>query len=226
HMFAANAEVIGRRHRVVTWDVRGHGDSDAPADPSAYDTDRTIADMLAILDDLGVERAVMAGHSMRGYLSLRFHLVHPDRVQALVLIDTGPGYRKSAGRDGWNRMASGFATVLDERGFAGHRGGPEFDPSVHRHGPRGLALAARGILTQHDAEVMEALPRIDVPALVIVGADDVPFFASSQYMAAKIPGAELVVVDGAGHAPNVSHPSQFDAAVIDFLDRVGTNDGG
>jgi pimeloyl-ACP methyl ester carboxylesterase len=224
HMFAGNADVIAQRHRVITWDVRGHGSSDAPADVSSYSVDLAVADMLAILDHLEVERAVVCGHSMGGFLSLRFHLAHPDRVRGLVLIDTGPGYRKPDGREVWNRMAAGFGAALDERGFAGHAGGPEFDPSVHRHGPGALAMAARGILTQHDSSVIESLPNIAVPTLVIVGADDAPFVGGSQYMASKIPGAQLVVIEGAGHAPNVSHPLEFDTAVTTFLDRLGGRD--
>ena len=58
--------------------------------------------MVAILDAVGVERAVIGGHSLGGYLSLRFHLLQRHRVAGLVLIDTGPGYRQDAARDGWN----------------------------------------------------------------------------------------------------------------------------
>lgn len=226
HMFAANAAVIAQRHRVVSWDVRGHGGSDAPTDPTSYSADLTVADMLAVLDRVGADRAVLAGHSLGGFLSLRFHLAHPDRVQGLVLIDTGPGYRNTEARGGWNTMANGFAAALEQRGFAGHAGGAEFDPSVHRHGPHGLALAARGILTQHDAAVIESLPTIAVPTLIIVGSGDEPFLTGSHYMASKIPDAELVVIDGAGHAPNVSHPTEFDAVVVSFLDRVGLDRDG
>jgi pimeloyl-ACP methyl ester carboxylesterase len=221
HMFAANVEVIAQRHRVITWDIRGHGSSDAPDDPGAYSGELAVADMLALLDHAGVERVVLAGHSLGGFLSLRFHAAHPDRVQALVLIDTGPGYRNADARDGWNRMAVGFASALDERGLAGLAGGDEFDPTVHRNGPRGLAAAARGVLTQHDAVVLESLPSIAVPTLVIVGSKDEPFMAGSRYMAGKIRGAGLVVIEGAGHAPNVTHAAQFDRTIVDFLDRVG-----
>ncbi len=228
HMFAGNAEIIAHRHRVVSWDVRGHGSSDAPTDAACYSADLAVADMLAVLDHAGVDRVVLAGHSLGGFLSLRFHLAHPDRVRGLVLIDTGPGYRNSAARAGWNTMANGFATSLDQRGFAGHAGGAEFDPSVHHHGPHGLALAARGILTQHDSVVIETLPTIAVPALVVVGSKDKPFLAGSHYMASKIPNAELVVIEGAGHAPNVTHAAEFDSIVASFLDRVaqpGGHDG-
>src|SRR5215204_484751 len=139
HMFRRDADALSTCHRVITWDLRGHGQSDAPADADAYSADLAVADMLALVDHLEVDRAVLAGHSLGGFLSLLFHLAHPERVAGLVLIDTGPGFRNPDARAGWNTMANGFADALDERGFAGHSGGPEFDPSVHRNGARGLA---------------------------------------------------------------------------------------
>jgi pimeloyl-ACP methyl ester carboxylesterase len=85
----------------------------------------------------------------------------------------------------------------------------------------GLVLTARHVLKQHDGRVMESLPSITVPTLVLVGADDAAFLGSSQYMAAKIPGAELAVIDGAAHAPPVSQPAAFSAALLGFLGRHG-----
>src|SRR6266508_6391834 len=80
-MFAANVPVLAERHTVVTWDLRGHGRSDAPADPSAYSALLAVADMVALLDNVGAERAVVAGHSLGGYLSLELQRDHPERVE-------------------------------------------------------------------------------------------------------------------------------------------------
>ena len=90
---------------------------------------------------------------------------------------------------------------------------------IHRDAS-GLARAARGMLTQRDAGVMETLPVIKVPSLVVVGADDTPFLAASDYMAAKIPGAEKAVISAAGHAANIDQPKAFNDAVLAFLDRL------
>jgi pimeloyl-ACP methyl ester carboxylesterase len=90
---------------------------------------------------------------------------------------------------------------------------------VHRDAS-GLARAARGMLTQRDAGVIETLPHIKVPALVVVGADDTPFLAASDYMAAKIPGAQKVVIPAAGHAANIDQPQAFIDAVLPFLDSL------
>ena len=80
-----------------------------------------------------------------------------------------------------------------------------------------MARAARGMLTQRDARVIESLPNIAVPALVVVGAEDTPFLAASDYMAGKIPGAKKVVIPSAGHAANIDQPEAFNAAILGFL---------
>jgi pimeloyl-ACP methyl ester carboxylesterase len=76
------------------------------------------------------------------------------------------------------------------------------------------------MLTQRDARVIEVLPEIEVPSLVVVGADDTPFLAASDYMAAKIPGAKKVIIPAAGHAVNIDQPEAFIAAVLPFLDDL------
>jgi len=76
------------------------------------------------------------------------------------------------------------------------------------------------MLTQRDARVIESLFDITVPSLVVVGADDAPFLAASDYMAAKIPGAAKVVIPGAGHAVNIDQPQAFIDAVLPFLDSL------
>ena len=87
----------------------------------------------------------------------------------------------------------------------------------------GLARAARGMLTQRDARVIEVLPEIKVPSLVVVGADDTPFLAASDYMAAKIPGAKKAVIPAAGHAVNIDQPQAFIDAVLPFLAGLTPN---
>jgi pimeloyl-ACP methyl ester carboxylesterase len=218
-MFRPNQAALVTDHTLITWDERGHGASDSPTDPDAYSPELAVADMAAILDAAGAQRAVVGGHSLGGYLSLAFHLAHPDRVTALVLIDTGPGYRSPDGRAKWNRMAESYAADLDERGLQALGGSGELRASVHRDAC-GLAHAARRVLPQFDASVLESLPTIGVPVLVIVGEKDERFLAGASYMTAKIPEATLVVVPGAGHAPNVTHTAEFDAHLRSFLDRL------
>jgi pimeloyl-ACP methyl ester carboxylesterase len=222
HMFASTVAALSVDHTIVTWDMRGHGRSESPSDPAAYSVATSLADMGAILDAAGAERAVLVGHSLGGYLSLELTLEHPERVYGLVLVDTGPGYRSDRGRDGWNEMAEGYAKNLEQRGLDGLPPSAELSSGVHRSA-EGLALAARGVLRQSDGHVLEALPSISVPTLVVVGELDTPFLAGSQYMAGKIPDAELVVIVGAGHAPPVTHPEPFNAALRTFVVTLGTS---
>jgi pimeloyl-ACP methyl ester carboxylesterase len=216
HMYAATVADLSADHTAITWDIRGHGKSDSSTDPTEYSVAASLDDMATSLDAADAERAVLVGHSLGGYLSLEFTLAHPARVEGLVLVDTGPGYRNDQGREAWNEMAERYAADLDERGLDGLPGSAELDPSVHRSA-EGLALAARGILRQRDGHVLEALPTIAAPTLVVVGERDEPFLAGSRYMAAKIPRARLVVIEGAGHAPPVTHPDAFNAALRSFL---------
>lgn len=220
-MWNDQLDAFSDRWRVVAFDMRGHGESDSPDDPALYSEAHTVADMLAILDATGAagERAVIGGLSLGGYLSLGFHHAQPERTRALLLFDTGPGYRSSEARAGWNRFAERQATKLEERGLDALSTGAETARATHRSAS-GLALAARGMLAQADAHVIDSLPHIAVPTLVLVGARDEAYFAATDYMANKIPGARKVVIDDAGHAANLDQPEAFNAAVREFLDAL------
>jgi pimeloyl-ACP methyl ester carboxylesterase len=223
--------LVGAGWRVVTWDVRGHGATVTPEDPSLYTLDAVTDDLTALLDHLGVARAVAGGLSFGGYLSLAFWCGHPQRVSGLVLADCGPGYRKAEPREAWNRMARARADAIASRGLDALRGDPaggstdavQARVGFERHrSTTSLALAMRGFLTQHDGRVMERLEQVEVPTLVLVGAQDEPFLAASEVMAAKIPDAQLVVITDAGHVANLDQPDAFNRALVGFLGQLTT----
>ncbi len=218
-MWAPNADVLAAKRPVITWDMRGHGRSDCPADQGEYTQPACLADMAAILDACGADRAIVGGLSLGGYLSLAFWLDDPERVAALLLCDTGPGFRNPAARQRWNDRSLATAGRLERQGLVALGDGPR-TPDSGQWSARGLALAARGMLTQHDGRVIEALPSVDAPVLVVVGADDRPFLGAAEYVAAKIPGAELVVIPDAGHACNLDQPELFNSRVLEFLSRL------
>src|SRR5262245_35582769 len=180
-MWAPQVRGLADRFRLITWDLRGHGRSDSPDDPSAYSELLSVEDMCAVLDDCGIERAAIGGLSLGGYLSLAFHLERSTRVSALLLFDTGPGYRNEEGRKRWNALAESYARSFEDRGLAALGSGAEVRASEHRSA-RGLALAARGILVQRDARVIDSLAEIRVPTLVLWGARDEAFFKPGEYM--------------------------------------------
>jgi pimeloyl-ACP methyl ester carboxylesterase len=219
-MWQGQVEALSKSHRLVLWDMRGHGRSDYPDDPLAYSEALTVADMAALLDRVGAERAIVGGLSLGGYMSLAFHRAHPQRVLALLIIDTGPGFKKDDAREAWNRRAHDTAERFEREGLVVLNSLSRERSGVSHRDASGLARAARGMLTQRDAGVIESLPDIKVPSLVVVGADDAPFLAASDYMAAKIPGATKVVIPAAGHAVNIDAPQAFIAAVLPFLDGL------
>jgi pimeloyl-ACP methyl ester carboxylesterase len=207
------------RYRIIVWDMRGHGQSDYPTDPLAYSEGATVEDMAAILRACGERRAVIGGLSLGGCMTLAFHLRHRAMCRALMLFDTGPGYKSNDARAAWNRRAYERAADLEARGLAALGGSDEVRMSQHRDA-RGLAGAARGMLAQQDAGVINSLPDIKVPALVLVGADDTNFLTATDYMASRIPGARKVVIPDAGHAANLHQPAAFNAAMGAFLDGL------
>ena len=207
-MWQGNLAALSAGRTVITW----------------YSEAGSVADMATVLGACGTQRAVVGGLSLGGYLSLAFWLRHPDRVAALILCDTGPGFRRDEPRDQWNARALARADALERRGAEALSNSPEV-PGTGQN-LRGLALAARGILTQRDARVLESLPGISVPVLVVVGANDTPFRAAADYMASKIPGATLAVLANAGHAANMDEPAAFNAAVLGFLGTLPSAEPG
>jgi pimeloyl-ACP methyl ester carboxylesterase len=221
-MWDGQHRALGDRYRVISWSMRGHGWTESPADPARYSAELTVADMRALLQHLGVGRAVVGGLSLGGYVSLAFYLEHPEMVRALVICDSGPGYRSAEARAAWNQHAHERAAELEARGLEalGGRSREMREAMGHHRSAQGLAHAARGMLAQQGSRVIDGLPTIRVPTLIVVGDRDQPFLAPSEYMAKKIPGARLEVIPGAGHSANLDQPEIFDRVLLGFLDGL------
>src|SRR5881409_2629891 len=193
-----------------------------PDDPAQYSTELTVADTRALVQALGVNRAVVGGLSLGGYVSLAFYLAHPEMVEALVICDSGPGFRNAEARAAWNQRAHERAAALEARGLEamGGRSAEVRQALTHHRSAQGLAHAARGMLAQVDGLVIDGLAAIRVPTLIIVGDRDEPFVGACEYMAKKIPNARLEVIAGAGHSSNLDQPAAFDRVLLDFLDSL------
>ena len=221
-MWDGQRAALGDRYRIVSWDMRGHGHTESPPDAAQYSAALTVADMRTLLQHCGIEGAVVGGLSLGGYVSLAFYLAHPEMVRALVICDSGPGYRNAEARAAWNKRAHERAAELEAKGLevlAG-RSREMREAMGHHASAQGLAHAARGMLAQEGSEVIDGLASIRVPTLVIVGDQDQPFLAPCEYMAKKIPGARLEVIPGAGHSSNLDQPAIFNRVVSDFLQNL------
>ncbi len=228
HGYSATAQMwrgqiapLSRNHKLVLWDMRGHGQSDCPEDQSLYSEDATVADILALLDHVGARTAVVGGLSLGGYMSLAFYRAHPERVRCLLIIDTGPGFKNDEAREGWNNYARETAGRFEQQGLSQLQSASKERSTAAHRSVDGLVRAGLGMLTQKDDRVICSLPNIKVPSLIVVGSEDKPFLNASDYMAAKIPLSTKVVIPRAGHAANIDQPEAFNRAVVEFLGKAG-----
>jgi pimeloyl-ACP methyl ester carboxylesterase len=224
--------------RALWYDCRGFGLSEAPGEVSLYSQDTSVEDLHALLRALGIRRAALCGLSMGGSIALSFASRHPETVSALAVCDTGAGSEDPAAFaatvTGWAEAAEqgsvpAFLDLLLAHpifgGFAG-RGKTEaamLGRLIGSHPAHGLACTARRTLAQRPPiyALAERLKGLTVPTLVLVGERDHPCLATSRFMAETIPGAELVVMRGAGHFVNLEAPDEFNRVVLAFLQRAG-----
>jgi pimeloyl-ACP methyl ester carboxylesterase len=226
-MFQPQWAALSGRARFIVPDLRGFGQSDTGPSPSEMGS--LADDVLALLDHLGIDSAVVGGVSMGGYASLALLRNDPGRVRALVLADTQTSADDAPARErreitAREVLASGPTALLPS---ADRLLGPSASPELRARvsawivagSPEGFAAAQRGMALRPDAR--DILARFGGPVLVLVGTDDVltpP--AKARAMADLVPGAELVEIPGAGHLANLEQPAAFNAALVRFLDRV------
>ena len=222
--------------RVVLWDYRGHGRSAAPLDPAAYSMEQVVDDLGRVLDWAAPgEPAVLGGLSFGGLASLHFALAHPTRVRALLLVDSGPGFKNPEAQARWMAQVERTGKLLETEGAAvlvagrsaataiGRR--PELPAAraaaraIAAQEPRALALFGRRIAGPAPC-VIDELARLTMPSLVIVGEEDEAYLRAAEVMTAKLPNAIRVTIPKAGHLVNLEEPEAFDAAVAAFLERL------
>lgn len=224
-MFTPQVEALRGSWRCISWDERAHGSTDASWDAFTYWD--SASDLIGLLDHLHIESAVLAGMSQGGYLSLRAALAHPDRVRALVLIDTQSGVEDPEKIvaytqliDLWVLSESPPQELLDiTAGIIlgdGWEGVPTWQDKW-RATPSGRIRQAFNTLTTREDDVTSRLGEIDVPAIVIHGEQDAAIDIPAATALAEGVHGELVLVPGAGHAANLTHPDAANAAITRFL---------
>ena len=229
-MWQSQIAPFSASNRFLIWDMRGHGRTKcSTSDPSLYSEAHTVSDMHSLLTTLFPSEPsfIVGGLSLGGYMSLAFHHTYPQLVKALLIISTGPGFKSPKARAAWNETALGTARKFDSEGLGSLQDlSPERATVTHEDtSGKSLALAARGMLTQHTPRVIEGLDSIQVPSLIVLGSEDKPFLNAGAYMQKKIKGSEKVVLEGAGHACNMDDSEGFNSGVLDFLNRKGLRDG-
>ena len=221
-MFAPQVEELADEFRCITWDERGFGQTRATGPFTYYDS---AADCLGILDHLGIDQAVLAGMSQGGFLAMRAALTAPGRVKALVLIDTQAGLEDPDHLAGYDAMQDEWLAhgpVNVQAAIAGIILGGGVDPAPWfakwaELPPEGFLLAYRCLVERDD--ITERLPSIAAPAIVFHGDADeaIPMDRAQALCDGLADCEELVVVRGAAHAGNLSHPDQVNEPLRQFL---------
>lgn len=230
-MWREQVEELSARWRVITPDLRGHGETDVGASPATME--RMAEDVASLLDELRIERAVVGGLSMGGYITLAFYRLFPERVRALILADTRARPDTDEVRRG--REESAQKALSEGMKPIGDAIMPKMlAPATLKHRPEmvarvramidatrreGAAAALRGMAVRRDQT--EMLAQIKVPVAVLVGEEDAVIpLEETQAMCASIPGARLFVIEGAGHVSNIEEPAQFNRALVSFLEQL------
>ncbi len=230
-----HAPVLARHATVVAVDLIGHGRSDAPSDPARYDMARCVADLLVVLDHLGLSRVAVLGYSMGARVALHLAAAASDRVSALILESGSPGLAAEEERRARRDSDEALAVRIERDGverfvdywealplFATQRRLPAAVRIVQRrqrlcNSAVGLANSLHGMGTGVQASLWGRLVEMQAPTLLIVGALDDKFGAIGAAMAAALPHARLAVVPDAGHTVHLEQPAEFDRLVTDFL---------
>jgi pimeloyl-ACP methyl ester carboxylesterase len=232
--FADHVDALAHDHTVVTFDHRGHGESDKPAALAAYSFARLEHDILAVAAAVGLDRFRLVGHSMGGMVSRGVALRHPERVEALVMMDTSPGpipgfdaelveiaanIALEQGKDSLKSvldMAKTLETPAYHRLLAERPGYQEFvDRKWEALSEIMWAALVREIA--HQADDLDAMRSLACPVLVVVGEQDGPLVGPSRRMADAIPGAALAVIADAGHSPQFENPQEWRRVLVEFL---------
>jgi 3-oxoadipate enol-lactonase len=235
-MFEPQVSALSGSHRLITWDQRGHGHTVSTDEPYTYWD--SADDLAALLDHLGVERAVFGGMSQGGFVSLRFALRYPDRTAGLVLIDTQAGKEDPEKALQYDLMhevwiGSGPNDQLLEMVAAIIIGNqrPESAQWIAKWKARDPGTLTRIYRTLMDRDDLTSrLGEIKAPAIVIHGGDDVAIDISlAEKLCSHLPACQGVVrIEGGGHSSNVTHPGPVNRAIEDFLvslsERVGAGE--
>ncbi len=227
-MWEPQASALAARYRVLWYDTRGHGGTDAPNGP--YSLELLAEDAIALLRALGIERTHFVGLSMGGMIGQVLALTHPDMLRSLVLCDTSSRVPPEA-RPVWDDRIR----VTEGQGME-----PHVEPTLGRWFTPPFAAANQQILESVRAmirqtkpqgyvgcchaikslDLTDRLPAITVPTLIVVGEDDpgTPV-AASRAVHERIARSELVILKSASHLSNIEQPETFTKTLLDFLGR-------
>ena len=236
--WATQVPALSQHYRVVVWDPRGHGQSGSPRDREQYGLDVSARDLLELMDHLNIPKAYVGGQSMGGSISIKFALTYPERLEALLVIDSAIGLAPPHSAEARARrektielaLTSGMQAVVDQavsaspaatesgqRRSAPVKGIADIKEMLLVQNPVGYA---HSVMVMADPESMvERLSQITVPTLVLAGQED-HALPAARLTHERVSGSKLVVLSNAGHLSNLDQPDEFNSEVLAFLGDV------
>ncbi|MEA2433146.1 MAG: 3-oxoadipate enol-lactonase [Actinomycetota bacterium] len=224
-MFAPQIDALTDAFRCISWDERGHGETESDGPFTYWDS---AEDLLELLDHLGIERAFLAGMSQGGFVSLRASILKPDRVAGLILIDTQAGPEEPNAVPLYESLFEDWRTNGPTEPVARSVAqiiigdGPEAQPWIDKwlaRDPRLVSEPFHALVERED--IHDRLSEIHAPAIVIHGSQDAAIpIDKAERLCEGLPNCEGVhVIDGGTHASNVTHPEEATTLIRDFLER-------
>ena len=221
--------------QAIFWDYRGHGKSGIPEGVEAYTLDNVLDDLDCVLEwSAKGKRVVLVGHSFGGFASLHFALRHPRKVLALIIVASGPGFKSQKAAESWIAQTDRTAVILEQKGFISFIQNAGATIIGRQPDLPAAQRAAKAIMAQNPYEaakfgryivgpapsIIDDLPNIDCPSLVVVGEDDTRLLKAVDVIAAKLPNAQKATVPGAGHILNIEAPDVFNKMITDFINSI------
>jgi len=232
---------FSRRYRCITYAARGWPPSDVPDDVAAYSQARAADDAIAVLTGLGIEKAHLVGLSMGATAALEVSIRHPERMLSMTVAAGGGGGSTDAeAKRRFQADCAAFARRIETEGLASMaelyctgsarvqyrnkdvRGWEEFKRQFAEGSPRGRAMTMLGIQGARVPffEREEALSRVQVPALVVVGDEDDGTIGLALFLKRTLPRCGLLMVPKTGHTINLEEPTVFNTAMEGFINSV------
>jgi pimeloyl-ACP methyl ester carboxylesterase len=232
---------FSRQHQVITFNARGYPPSTVPADPSSYSQNRAVADILAVMDHLKIERAHIVGLSMGGFATLHFGLQHPERALSLCVAGCGYGAELDQ-RDKFREEAEFSANLLLTKGMQAFvdtyahgptripfersdpRGFAEFKKDFAEHSALGSANTQLGVQRERPSlyNLKQELSSLTVPTLILNGDEDWPCLKPGLMLKETIPSAALAIIPNCGHTMNLEATGEFNRIVQSFITHASS----
>jgi len=230
-------DAFSKKYRFITYDSRGHGETESPLDAPQYSQDIFVEDLAGLLSYLKINQAFVGGLSMGGGTALHFVFNHPEMVKAAIICATGTGskdpnvFHQSLQENIKTIKEKGVRTFVEPQLNA-----PEMldlqkrNPGMYeKMKAMRLASPSIGLINTLQSVMMtrpsiftlkEKLEKVNVPVLIIVGDKDEACVEPAKFMHEHIPNSELVIIENSTHSVNLWQASKFNDAVLNFLEKI------